>query len=143
MSAPVPRRPNLDAALRRRLARQSRDPNQTRRFLSPAKDGTRGDLSIRQAHEAADAPMRPGSRVADRARSGVRFNAEDFDARLNGKAPGAPQHCRLMRTGTRRTRNHPRFRHDFHGEGNYTISPKSKSLRLSFADGAYDADPAH
>ena len=36
-----------------------------------------------------------------------------------------------------------RARHDFHGEGNYTISPKSKALRLSFADGAYDADPAH
>src|SRR6202023_3250465 len=31
MSAPVPLRPDFDAALLRRLARQSRDPDQTRR----------------------------------------------------------------------------------------------------------------
>jgi hypothetical protein len=37
MAAPIPLRPDFDAALRRRLARQSRDPGQTRRCLARAE----------------------------------------------------------------------------------------------------------
>jgi hypothetical protein len=48
MSAPVPVRSDFDAALLRKLARRSHDPDQTQRFLALAEiydDGSRSDAS--------------------------------------------------------------------------------------------------
>ena len=44
MSTPVPLRSDFDTIGLRMLARRSRDPDQTRRLLSPSKDGTGRDL---------------------------------------------------------------------------------------------------
>ena len=81
MSAPVPLRSDFYAALLRKLARGSRDPDQTRRLLALAE-------------------IYDGSSRSDAARTGgvglqivrdwvVRFNAKGPDGLLNGKAPGA------------------------------------------------------
>jgi transposase len=83
MSAPVPLRPDFDAALLRRLARQSRDPDQTRRLLALAEIYDGGPRS-----NAA----RIGGVGLQIVRDWVlRFNAEGSDGLLNGKAPGAPR----------------------------------------------------
>jgi transposase len=82
MSAPVPLRPDFDAALLRRLARQSGDPNQTRRLLALAEiyDGGRRSGAARIGGVGLQI-------VRDWV---LRFNAEGCDGLLNGKAPGAP-----------------------------------------------------
>ncbi len=49
MAAPLPLRADFDAAGLRRLARQPREPGQTRRLPSPSKDGACGDLGGRGA----------------------------------------------------------------------------------------------
>lgn len=87
MSAPVPRRPDFDASLRRRLARQSRDPNQTRRLLSPAR------MALAEIYPFDKLMRRPTLQCGP-----------DLGLRIVRD----PQHCRFMRTGTRRTRNHQR-----------------------------------
>ncbi len=66
MAAPLPLRADFDAAGLRRLARQPREPGQTRRLPSPSKDGACGDLGRRRrvANRARlDCPLqRQGSR---------------------------------------------------------------------------------
>ena len=82
MSAPVPLRPDFDAALLRRLARQSRDPDQTRRLLALAEIYDGGPRS--NAARIGGVGLQIGRDFA------LWFNAEGSDGRLNGKAPGAP-----------------------------------------------------
>jgi transposase len=82
MSAPVPLRPDFDGALLRRLAHQSRDPDQTRRLLALAEIYDGG-------------PRSNAARIGGVGLQIVRdwvlwFNAEGSDGLLNGKAPGAP-----------------------------------------------------
>lgn len=82
MAAPIPLRPDFDAALLRRLARQSRDPDQARRLLTLAEiydGGSRSDAA------------RIGGVGLQIVRDWVLwFNAEGQDGLVNGKAPGAP-----------------------------------------------------
>jgi transposase len=82
MAAPIPLRCDFDAALLRRLARGSRDPDQTRRLLALAEiydGGSRSDAA------------RIGGVGLQIVRDWVlRFNAEGPDGLVNGKAPGAP-----------------------------------------------------
>jgi transposase len=82
MSAPVPLRSDFDAAQLRKLAKGSRDPDQTRRLLALAEiyaGGSRSDAA------------RIGGVGLQIVRDWVlRFNADGADGLLNGKAPGAP-----------------------------------------------------
>jgi transposase len=82
MAAPIPLRPDFNATLLRNLARQSRDPDQTRRLLALAEiydGGLRSDAA------------RIGGVGLQIVRDWVlRFNAEGPDGLVNGKAPGAP-----------------------------------------------------
>src|SRR3984893_616180 len=73
MSTPVPLRSDFDAIGLRMLARRSRDPDQTRRLLSPSKDGAGRDLRWRLA--AGCGTDRRG-RGADRARLGCPFQRQ-------------------------------------------------------------------
>ena len=81
MSAPVPLRSDFDSALLRKLARQSRDPDQIRRLLALAEiydGGSRSDAA------------RIGGVGLQIVRDWVLwFNAEGPDGLVNGKAPGA------------------------------------------------------
>src|SRR5271166_4414244 len=82
MAAPIPLRSDFDAALLRRLSRQSRDPDQIRRLLALAEIDDGGSRS-----DAA----RIGGVGLQIVRDWVlRFNAKGPDGLLNGKAPGAP-----------------------------------------------------
>jgi transposase len=82
MAAPIPLRSDYNAALLHKLARQSRDPDQTRRLLALAEiyaGGSRSDAA------------RLGGVGLQIVRDWVlRFNAKGPDGLLNGKAPGAP-----------------------------------------------------
>lgn len=82
MSSPVPLRPDFDAIGLRKLARCSRDPDQTRRLLALAEiydGGSRSDAA------------RIGGVTLQIVRDWVlRFNARGPDGLLTGKAPGAP-----------------------------------------------------
>ena len=82
MSTPVPLRLDFDAISVRKLARGSRDPDQTRRLLALAEiydGGVRSDAA------------RIGGVGLQSVRDWVlRFNAKGPDGLLNGKAPGAP-----------------------------------------------------
>jgi len=82
MAAPIPLRSDFDTALLRRLARRSRDPDQTRRLLALAEiydGGSRSDAA------------RIGGVGLQIVRDWVLwFNAEGPDGLVNGKAPGAP-----------------------------------------------------
>jgi Winged helix-turn helix len=81
MSTPVPLRLDFDAISVRKLARGSRDPDQTRRLLALAEiydGGSRSDAA------------RIGGVGLQIVRDWVlRFNAKGPDGLLNGKAPGA------------------------------------------------------
>jgi len=81
MAAPIPLRSDFDAGLLRKLARQSRDPDQTRRLLALAEiyhGGSRSDAA------------RIGGVGLQTVRDWVLwFNAEGPDGLVNGKAPGA------------------------------------------------------
>jgi transposase len=81
MAASIPLRSDDDAARLRRFARQSRDPDQTRRLLALAEiyaGGSRSDAA------------RIGGVGLQIVRDWVlRFNAKGPDGLLNGKAPGA------------------------------------------------------
>src|SRR5271165_2600339 len=82
MAAPIPLGSDFDAALLRRLSRQSRDPDQIRRLLALSEIYGGGSRS----HAA-----RIGGVGLQIVRDWVlRFNAEGPDGLLNGKAPGAP-----------------------------------------------------
>lgn len=82
MSTPVPLRSDFDATQLHKLARRSRDPDQTRRLLALAEVYAGGSRS-----EAA----RIGGVGLQIVRDWVlRFNAEGPDGLLNGKAPGVP-----------------------------------------------------
>src|SRR5215204_5578056 len=80
MAAPVPLRPDFDAAALRTLAKQSRNPDQTRRLLALA---TIYDVQLRS--EAA----RIGCVTLQSVRDWVlRFNVQGPAGLINGKAPG-------------------------------------------------------
>jgi transposase len=82
MAAPIPIRSDFNATLLRKLARESRDPDQIRRVLALAEiydGGSRSDAA------------RIGGVGLQIVRDWVlRFNAEGPDGLVNGKAPGAP-----------------------------------------------------
>jgi transposase len=82
MSTPVPLRSDFDAIGLRKLARCSRDPDQTRRLLALAEiydGGSRSDAA------------RIGDVTLQIIRDWVlRFNARGPDSLQTGKAPGAP-----------------------------------------------------
>jgi hypothetical protein len=82
MSTPVPLRSDFDATQLHKLARGSRDSDQTRRLLALAEvyaGGSRSDTA------------RIGGVGLQIVRDWVlRFNAEGPDGLLNGKAPGVP-----------------------------------------------------
>ncbi len=80
MAAPVPLRPDYDAARLRGLARRSRDPDQTRRLLALAAIYGGGSRS-----EAAALGGVGLQTVRDWV---VRFNQDGAAGLLNGKAPG-------------------------------------------------------
>ena len=80
MAAPVPLRPDFDAAQLWGLARRSRDPDQTRRLLALAAIYGGGSRS-----EAAAVGGVGLQTVRDWV---VRFNQEGAAGLLNGKAPG-------------------------------------------------------
>jgi transposase len=82
MSVPVLLRPDFDAIDLRKLARRSRDPDQTRRLLALAE--------IYDGGQRSDA-ARLGGVTLQIVRDWVlRFNARGPDGLLTGKAPGAP-----------------------------------------------------
>ena len=77
MAAPIPLRSDFDAALLRKLARGSRDPDQIRRLLALSMMAARSDAA------------RSGGVGLQIVRDWVlRFNAEGPDGLVNGKAPG-------------------------------------------------------
>src|SRR5437773_5913466 len=79
MSTPVPLRSDFDAAQLHKLARGSRDPDQTRRLLALAEVYAGGSRS---------GAARIGGVGLQIVRDWVlRFNAEGPDGLLNGKAP--------------------------------------------------------
>jgi transposase len=82
MSTPVPLRSDFDAISLRKLARGSRDPDQTRRLLALAE--------IYDSGSRSDAARIGGVGVQIVRDWVVRFNAKGVDGLLNGKAPGAP-----------------------------------------------------
>jgi Winged helix-turn helix len=82
MSAPVPLGSDFDAAQLRKLARGSRDPDQTRRLLALAEIYAGGSRS--------DAARIGGVRLQIVRDWVLRFNADGVDGLLNGKAPGGP-----------------------------------------------------
>src|SRR2546421_5753351 len=82
MSTPVPLRSDFDTIGLRRLARRSRDPDQTRRLLALAE--------IYDGGSRPDAARIGGVGVQIVRDWVVRFNAKGPDGLLNGKAPGAP-----------------------------------------------------
>jgi transposase len=82
MAAPLPLRSDFDAALLRRLARQSRDPDQTRRLLALAE--------IYEGGSRSDAARIGGVGLQIVRDWVLRFNAEGPGAVVNRKAPGAP-----------------------------------------------------
>src|SRR2546429_10003884 len=78
MSTPVPLRSDFDAAQLHKLARGSRDPDQTRRLLALAEVYAGGSRS-------------GAARIGGVGLQIVRdCNAEGPDGLLNGKAPGVP-----------------------------------------------------
>src|SRR5256886_7385804 len=80
MSTPVPLRSDFDAAQLHKLARRSRDPDQTRRLLALA-----------EVYAGGSGSARIGGVGLQIVRDWVlRFNAEGPDGLLNGKAPGVP-----------------------------------------------------
>jgi transposase len=80
MAAPVPLRPDFDAAALRTLAKQSCDPNQTRRLLALA--------TIYDGQPRSEA-ARIGCVTLQSVRDWVvRFNAQGPAGLINGKAPG-------------------------------------------------------
>ena len=81
MSTPVPLRSDFDAAQLHKLARGSRDPDQTRRLLALAEVYAGGSRS---------GAARIGGRWPAVRDWVLRFNAEGPDGLLNGKAPGVP-----------------------------------------------------
>ena len=80
MAAPVPLRPDFDAALLRTLARRSRDPDQIRRLLALA--GIYDGVSRSQAARIGGVGLQS---VRDWV---VSFNARGPAGLINGKAPG-------------------------------------------------------
>lgn len=82
MSTPVPLRSDFDAMSLRKLARGSRDPDQTRRLLALAE--------IYDGGSRSDAARIGGVGLQIVRDWVVRFNAKGVDGLLNGKAPGAP-----------------------------------------------------
>ena len=82
MSTPVPLRTDFDAIGLRMMARRSRDPDQTRRFLALAE--------IYDGGSRPDAARIGGVGVQIVRDWVVRFNAKGPDGLLTGKAPGAP-----------------------------------------------------
>src|SRR5450759_1573044 len=82
MSTPVPLRLDFDAIGLRMLARRSRDPDQTRRFLALAE--------IYDGGSRSDAARIGGVGLQIVRDWVVRFNARGSDGLLTGKAPGAP-----------------------------------------------------
>ncbi len=91
MAAPVPLRSDLDAAQLRRLAKRSRDANQTRRLLAMA--------AISDGQSRSDAAKIGGVGLQTVRDWVLRFNAEGPDGLVNGKAPG---NCFLLNDGQRR-----------------------------------------
>lgn len=82
MAAPLPLRPDFDAARRRGLAKRSRDPDHTRRLLALAAISEGGSRS-----EAA----RIGEGTLPIVRDWViRFNARGPEGLRTRKAPGPP-----------------------------------------------------
>jgi len=80
MAAAVPLRPDFDAAALRTLAKQSRDPDQTRRLLALA--------TIYEGQPRSEA-ARVGCVTLQSVRDWVlRFNAQGPAGLINGKAPG-------------------------------------------------------
>ena len=80
MAAPVPLRPDFDAAALRTLAKQSCDPNQTRRLLALA--------TIYDGQPRSEA-ARIGCVTLQSVRDWVvRFNAQGPAGLINGKASG-------------------------------------------------------
>src|SRR3954454_23134155 len=80
MAAAVPLRPDLDAAALRTFAKQSRDPDQTRRLLALAP--------IYEGQPRSEA-ARVGCVTLQSVRDWVlRFNAQGPAGLINGKAPG-------------------------------------------------------
>src|SRR5215468_9099775 len=89
MAAPVALRSDYDAKALRRLAKASRDADQTRRLLALAAiydGGSRGD-----AAEIGGVGLQT---VRDWV---LRFNAEGLAGLVNGKAPGCPTPSRRGR----------------------------------------------
>lgn len=82
MSAPVPLRFDFDAALLRKLARGSDDPDQTRRLLALAE--------IYEGGSRSDAARIGGVGLQIVRDWVLRFNAKGPNGLLTGKAPGAP-----------------------------------------------------
>ena len=82
MSAPVPLRSDFDAALLRKLARGSDDPDQTRRLLALAE--------IYEGGSRLDAARIGGVGLQIVRDWVLRFNAKGPNGLLTGKAPGAP-----------------------------------------------------
>ena len=80
MAAPVPLRPDFDAAALRTLAKQSRDPDQIRRLLALA--------TIYDGQPRSEA-ARSGCATLQSVRDWVlRFNAQGPAGLINGKASG-------------------------------------------------------
>jgi transposase len=82
MSAPVPLRSDFDAALLRKLARGSDDPDQTRRLLALTE--------IYEGGSRSDAARIGGVGLQIVRDWVLRFNAKGPNGLLPGKAPGAP-----------------------------------------------------
>jgi transposase len=82
MSTPIPLRRDFDAIGLRKLARCSRDPDQTRRLLALAE--------IYDGGSRSDAAQIGGVTLQIVRDWVLRFNAHGPDGLLTGKAPGAP-----------------------------------------------------
>jgi transposase len=82
MAAPIPLRPDFDAAQLRNLAKRSRDPDQTRRLLALAAIYEGGSRS-----EAARIGVVTLQIVRDWV---IRFNAHGPEGLCSRKAPGPP-----------------------------------------------------
>jgi hypothetical protein len=98
MTAAILVRDHFDGSALRLPARQSRDAGQTRRLLSPSKDGA-GRYDGGSRSDAARTGGVGGPIVRDGV---VRFNAKGFDGLLNGKAPDAARPSRRQRQALRR-----------------------------------------
>jgi hypothetical protein len=99
MTAAILLRDDFDGSALRRLARQSRDAGQSRRLLSPSKDGAGRDLRRRLA--LGRGPDRRRGR-ADRARLGCPFQRQRFRWSFERQGGGRSKHSASQRQALRR-----------------------------------------